>query len=492
MKRTLKILSATLALLLLFSTALLFSSCGKEEEAAETTGTTVSTDDSLPPLEIKNLEGMEIKILWPEMTSDGHYRHNEIAVTDMADVVDTAVMTRNTAVEAAYNVKITTETAFITDVARTVRTEYKGGTSTYHAIACAINNKEMVGLEQEGGLTDFNTLKYYDESQPWWNHELMEDFSLAGSRYFASGDIIYSDDFYPYCVFVNTQVSADKQIQEDYYELVMSKKWTLDKFHQIAVQANDLTADGNGDVWSELDMNGAVLNENFARAAYYAAGEGMVAFSEEGLPVWQMTPDRTQEILEKVISVVKKDNACYNTGVVKEHVALELKLFNTNKALFLSEELICSERITKSDNAANFQILPFPLYDEDSEYISILNDSLVLGIPVMCENKDDICLVLSAMSRESVNTLTPAFFETVLTLQYMQDRKSVEMLEIILDSVVPQDIATNQDWGGFMAQFKKLAFEGSTDFSSYHRSNIKVAMDSLNKYADLVIQKQSS
>ena len=488
MKKTFKILSAMLALLLFFSITLIFTSCGGGDED-ETFGAdgTVSTNDALPPLEIKNLGGKEILILWPEMHSDGHYLHNEVAVAETSgDIIDSAVIQRNLTVELAYNVKIKSETAFISDVAKTVRTEYQGGTSTYSAIACSINNSNMLSLQQEGGLADFNTLKYYDESQPWWNHSLMQDLSVANARYFASGDIIYSDDFYPYCTFVNNSLSANVGITQDYHQLVKDKQWTLEKFHMFAAQAQDDQIDGDPNTWSDADINGAIVNENFAKAAYYSAGKGIVDFDAKGYPVWQMTVDRTQTILEKVIDIIHTEKACFNAGQFDDHAVQELKLFTGGKALFLVEELIFAERITKEDASTNFSLLPFPLYEENSEYISVLNDSLVISIPVMCDNKDDICLVLSAMSRESVETLTPAFFETVLTYRYMQDPKSVETLNIILDSTVAPDIATIKNWGGFREQFKLMAFNKSTAFSSYHSSNIGKAMGELEAYCVLL------
>ena len=100
----------------------------------------------------------------------------------------------------------------------------------------------------------------------------------------------------------------------------------------------------------------------------------------------------------------------------------------------------------------------------------------------MAANKDDIGLVLSAMSRESIATLTPAFFETVLKYRYMQDPDSVETLQTILNSTVAPDVATVQDWGGFMAQFKALATSNNKNFSSYFAQNIGVAMGELEKY----------
>ena len=487
MKSFSKILSALLAAVLLFSVVVTFSACKKDGgDETQNTGNVTTNGDDLSALEVKDLGGFELLMLWPEMHTDGHFVHNELTGSDTAgDVIDQAVAERNLIVSTNYNVKITSETQFVSTIPKTVRTEAEAGESSYHAIASTI--KFMTPIAQEGLLTDFNDLEYYSESQEWWNHELMQDFAIANARYFASGDIIYSDDFYPYCTYVNTTVSQDIYgIDEDYYQLVKDKQWTLEKFHELAKIAVNPEADGNPDVWSEEDMNGAVVNENFARAAYYSAGKGMLSFDKAGYAVWNMTVEYTQPILEKIIGIIHKDSACFNSGVFDDHAIKELELFTNNKTLFLVEELIISERITKSDKSANFQILPYPLYDENSDYICVLNDATILGIPVMVNNADDISLILSAMGRESINTLTPAFFETVLTYRYMQDPGSVETLEIILNSTVAPDVATIQDFGGFMTKFKELAFSNSTAFSSYYSGNIGKAMGSIEEYNQIL------
>ena len=488
MKKSTKILTLLLAVLLVIPTVFLFSSCdGNKGNGPEgTTPGTGTTDATLPTLEVKNLGGIDIKVLWPEIHADGHYLHNEIAIEGTpSNSIEQAVFERNFAVENAYNVSIISQTEFISTIPKTVRTQAMGNVSEWSAVVSTINF--MTPIAQEGWLTDFNTLTHYSENaQPWWNHSLMQDFSIANARYFASGDIIYSDDFYPYCTYVNTAVSDAYQIEEDYYSLVKNKEWTLEKFHELsALVATDYSY--GSDAYADTVMHGAVINANFFKAAYYSAGEGMLAFNKDGYPVWKMEKDRTQTILEKAISIVHDDNACVFSDLIDgNHAANELTLFSSNKSLFLVEELIISERLANHETKVDFKVLPFPLYEAGGEYISVLNDAALIAIPSMVTNSNDVCLVLSAMSRESVNTLTPAFFENVLTYRYMQDPGSVETLQIILNSTVAPDVATIQDWGGFLSEFKRLGQEGTATFAGVYDSNIGVAMGLLEEYCVLL------
>ena len=487
MKKTIRLLAMLMTLALLLSMTALITSCIGNGDGEETTGAESTAGSTLGDLEVRDMDGFEILMCWPETHTDGHYVHNELAPVDGGgDVIDSAVASRNAIVEDTYNVKIVVDTKFVSHIPRDYRVEAEAGDSSYHVIASTV--KFMTPVALEGSLVDFNKMSAYDETQEWWNHKLMQDFSIANARYFGSGDIIYSDDFYPYCTYVNTAVAAslDSIKDVDFYGMVKDKTWTLEAFHEFAAQVADPEADGDPNTWSEDDMNGAVINANFARAAYYAAGKGMIEFDKKGYPVWQMDVAHTDPIIEKVAKIVHDDGACFYADLHPTntaHAEVELDLFNKNKTLFLVEELIISERITKRDDAKDFLLLPYPLYDEGSEYISVLNDAAVVSIPVHADRQEDVSLILSAMGRESVNTLTPAFFETVLKYRYMTDPDSVETLQTILDSTVPQDVATISDWGGFMGKFKDMIQANvTTGFSSYYSSNISTAMGKLEEY----------
>jgi len=505
MKKFSKILSVMLTMILLFSVVMTVTSCNKTPAGGNESGTTSDTDGEtesetkIPELEVIDLDGMEIKILWPEMHGDGHYLHNEITGSEtMGDAIDMAVATRNAIVEKAYNVTIVSETKFISAIPREDRDAATlSGEATCDAMVSTI--KFMSTNAIEGWLADFNKLEYYDESHPWWNHKLMEDFSIKGARYFASGDIIYSDDLYPYCTYVNTAVSDIVLGKNyDFYSLVNNKEWTLEKFNQLAAQAQSVPANSTKEPkeWANGEIAGAIVNEHFGRSAYYSAGKGMIGYNSAGTPIWQMTPAYANTVLTKIQEIIHQNKACFNIGGLadelgKNHAIMQTESFNANKCLFLVEELIFSERLVTSGSKVDFQILPFPLYEEGGEYRCVLNDSAIIGIPDMHDEdrKNSICLVLSAMSKESMNTLTPAFFDKVLSSRYMGNAQSVEILQIILNSTVAPDVATVQDWGGMMAEFERLAFANTSGFDAYYESKkgeinkqITDYVDALNSY----------
>ena len=490
MKKTSRTLCTILALLMLLSVIAAAASCQKKGggTSSDTTNTkeTETTEKTLSQLDVKDFGAAEVLMLWPEyLANEGHFLYNELAIedADSSNIIEWAVYRRNAAVERTYNVAITVNTQKFSAIPQTVRNQSAVGESSYGAVATVI--AQMSPLALEGLLTDFNDLKYYDDSQEWWNHKVMQSLSVTNKRYYGSGDIIYSDDLYPYVVYANTALAGQLQINESFYDLVRNKEWTLDKFHELAVTAvADLDGDG-AEVSTLNDRFGAVDGTSFARALYYTAGKGVISLDSEGYPTWEMTVQHGDSVLSKIVRALHVDNAVVDAGTkfgVKTAVEI-MNMFNTGKMLFMPGDLKAAQTFTTMDNAlADFALLPIPLWSEESEYICVMNDAVVLGIPVGTENKEDVCLLLSAMSRESISTLTPAFFESVLTYRYMSNPDSVEMLNLILNSVVPRDVADIQKWGDFMQAFSELALADNTDFSSYYAEHIGEARAKMDEY----------
>lgn len=484
MNKLSRFFTTVMACVMILGSLVTFSACKpKKGNEPSTNPVTETPGTDLTELEVKDLGGAEFKMLWPEVHADGHFLHNELAATeDSSNMIDHAVYERTMYISLTYNCDIKVELQFCSTIPKLVRQEGAAGDSSYAAVAT--NIQFLTPIAYEGYLSDFGTFEYYNESQEWWNHKLMEDFSVANQKFFASGDIIYSDDFYPYCVYANTKLAMDVGINDNFYDKVREKEWTLEQLHEYAVMGQG-ELDGDG-AYTVNDRHGAVVNSNFAKAVYYSSGRGMIYLDSAGYPTWAMEREHAQNVLEKIINAWHNDNAFWNASNTisgLNHAQTELRLFNESKALFLAEELIISERIRKSENALqDFAILPMPLYEKGGEYISMLNDAVVISVPQMCDGKENISLLLSAMGRASVNTLTPAFFENVLSHQYMNNPDSLEMLEIILSTTVPLDVATINDWGGLMAEFKKCAAAGNDTFQSIYERNIGSAMQKLDDY----------
>ena len=85
----------------------------------------------------------------------------------------------------------------------------------------------------------------------------------------------------------------------------------------------------------------------------------------------------------------------------------------------------------------DFGILPFPKFDENQEnYYSMATQwGYAVLFPVTAD-PEFAGLITEALARESVATLTPAFFEVSLRSQHARDYESEDMLDIIFGNKI--------------------------------------------------------
>ena len=86
-----------------------------------------------------------------------------------------------------------------------------------------------------------------------------------------------------------------------------------------------------------------------------------------------------------------------------------------------------------------YGVLPLPKADAAQEnYYSLAQDQfLVYGIPlsVAQDGLEDIGMFLEAYASESYLVVRPAYYETALTVKYMNDKESSAMLDIVANNM---------------------------------------------------------
>ncbi len=86
-----------------------------------------------------------------------------------------------------------------------------------------------------------------------------------------------------------------------------------------------------------------------------------------------------------------------------------------------------------------YGIIPMPKANEaQPDYYSYDQDQfLVYGIPksVPVEEAEDMGMFLEAYASESYNTIKPAYYETALTVKYVNDAESAAMLDMIVEGM---------------------------------------------------------
>lgn len=401
----------TRILLTILAMILITGCAGTGEETALTGSDTAQTQAETIPeakLPVRDLGGYEFGLLWPEPIAGNHFIRNELWVeTENGEVINDSVFKRNLAVEEDYNIDITCETQTFSAIPATVSKMVAAGDNAYDAFCTQIAQISPVAMK--GEMADFGDMTYWSEDMPWWNHASMDELSIGGKAFFGTGDIIYSDDFYVYHIMCNLKLIEDYDL-ENPYETVRSGRWTIDKMIEMASGVSeDLNNDGS---YGWEDKYGITLVNSGTKALYYGSGLNVTGKDEKGMPYLTMYSEKTQSVLEKILEVYYTDNMTLNgnkntaTSLGLDHANTTEKCFNENRAVFLVTSLIAAERIRAAE--VSMGLMPMPKYDDAQEdYICVLNDMTLVGVPINAPDLDRTSLILSAMSKNRFQPLPP-------------------------------------------------------------------------------------
>ena len=163
------------------------------------------------------------------------------------------------------------------------------------------------------------------------------------------------------------------------------------------------------------------------------------AVSEIGLGTWQLGTrwgdpfDRAEalRILEAAdeagITFVDTADVSYSSGFIG--------IFEEGRALFTDMNM--TDVITLRTMDADFGIVPWPKYDEQSEYCTNVDAGTNLFVvPITASDPERTSAILEAMSKISSRTVLPAYFEVTLQGKASRDNESAGMLDIIKSALI--------------------------------------------------------
>ena len=184
----------------------------------------------------------------------------------------------------------------------------------------------------------------------------------------------------------------------------------------------------------EKDRYGLVLDWANSSDSFYTSADIHQITVTDGIPAY--TPDQERLIkLMDYVSVYHSDGASVGTYATKD-VTLQYNMFLNSQALMIVRELDFA-RTDFREMEDNYTIVPMPKLDEaqDAYYVAAYNGASLWGIPGDNNDVDTALIVMEAMAAESYHAVTPAYFSTCLQEKYARNEETLEMLEIIRDSL---------------------------------------------------------
>ncbi|MBE6658958.1 MAG: extracellular solute-binding protein [Ruminococcaceae bacterium] len=466
MKHNQTMTAAALLLTLLLSTAATVS-CGGDGTTQTTTADTAAQTSA----DIEAVGEERVKADLPErdfggetITFYGRIYDGVFSATDIftnetdGEPINDALFARTVSIEDTYNVKLATVESGTDFVAEPVKTLLLAGDDSFDAIVSMAY--DAASLSAEGMLWDLHDIEHLDLSQSWWSKKTNDSMTIAGRQYYATGDIFVIDNKATRIFYFNKDMIAEFDLDSP-YALVRDNAWTLDKF----VEYNKAVGgDLNGDnvLTRTDDRYGTMAQGSFGSMLYLASGNLFTAKDENDMPYISCDTDRALSVMNSIAERVSGVTAISvdDTQELSAYYPDNLVYFMEGRVLFAPEVLLQIENMRGCD--VDIGILPPPKFDASQDGYYCFADGYcvnVLSVPVTNTETDKIGFLAEAMAAESVNELTPAYYELALTDKYMRDQDSVYMLDLILDSVV-LDNAEIFSWGNLFNTVSSAIADG--------------------------------
>ena len=471
MKRILVLLLAALML------ASLLAGCADTGDTPEDTTAAEEQTNVLDNLNVpdKKYDGKEFMFLTrdaAEWTTVDIY-----AAEQTTDPIVDAVYRRNDMIQTKYDFKIL-ETQ-VQDPLAAVEKDVKGGAGEFDAIVQKLG--QCATIATKNYLHNLKDVPYMDFDQSWWDQKALEGLSIGNKVYFATGDLLTSDNDGTFIVMFNKDIAEDNGL-ENIYELVNNKEWTFQKMYDMAkVAVKDLN--GNSKMEHDQDVLGTATTGNSSYCMMYAAGIVITAKNENDVPEYVLDVERAVDVIPLSYSIIGDKNMALNmntAGGSTDVVENGKTCFGNGHALFFQECMQCVIRLRSYD--VEFGVVPFPMYNEEQgQYYSHMNEvGGMVSVPtsVVGDDLEQIGAVIETMAAYSVDTLTPAYYEISLISKSTRDEESRPMIDLILaNRIYDLGYVFDATWGGYVGTIANKFMDGKTNVASTKPNNFKKQMN---------------
>ena len=302
----------------------------------------------------------------------------------------------------------------------------------------------MYTLAQSDCLTPIDEITHLDTSSEAWDQSMLAQTSIAGTNYFATGEITVVDNDATWVMMFNKNLARSVGIGEgdlkSIYDLVKDNEWTLDKLLEYCKLFTYQDLDTSGTT-THLDQFPIATTIDFITGLYYGTNSRIIHKDSADIPYLKELDDATVKIVDKVAEIYTASNQytfdCHDYMSVEPSVhLLAQRMFEEDRALFYSEVMQCVTRLRDMDT--DFGIIPVPKANQSqANYTthSVAIVTMVAGVPKDISYDEERLarsgMIMQALAVEGKNILTPAYYESSLIGKGTRDEESADMLPII-------------------------------------------------------------
>ena len=446
-------------------------------EPDETTAGVINWESS--GLERVDYGGIDFTIFANKDSYDNTWHKLDVAELN-GDSLNDAIFNRNRKIEELYNIDISVieSSTFANDAKNSIA----AGDNAYSLFFAQLT--QLVPLSQEGMLTNFYDVNNLSLDNEWWDQNLIEGLTYRDSLYVLNGDVSPSADTRIFVILFNKDMCDELNLEYP-YQYVLDGSWTVDRLNEYITNVN---YDVNGDAVMDYDDRWGFFTEyGVSYMMFFAGGGKITEKTEDGGLRLAFNHEKGINMAQKAIDIaLDASKTCMANPYVAENGnswPAATAWFANGGALFRSTALEPVPRDIRTLEV-NFGILPFPKMSDDQERYYSLPAVLcnVISIPVTADS-DMAGMILEALCVESVGSVKPAFYDTLLNGKIVRDDDSKEMLDIIFDSKV-YDIGLYANIMNFKVTFENMVKDKKSDVASLFASNYESAQAQLEKLCE--------
>lgn len=369
-------------------------------------------------------------------------------------VLNDAIYNRNAVITEKYDVLFEELESGNLTFREQVANRISSGDTSYQVLYMGLADAAYAA--QSGYLQDMTEIENINLEGQWWTQSSNKAWSIGNRQYFATGAITTVDDRAIRTMYFNKDIIENLQLKT-IYDLVHDNEWVYDKFFEYVEAAKKDDGDG---VPTLTDTFGASAQVTFGFMMTMASGEMLTQKDADDLPV--LVAADNSRFIDVVTYLTEK--IANNDGIYLGADEDIRDLFGNGQSLFWAEVLQHAQTMRQNYDL-NFGIIPMPKYNADQENYHQYTTgycATVICFPTTTVGADlDMSsFIVEAMAIESVETVTPAYYDICLKGRYIDDPDSAEMLDIITTSV-SSDYAEILSWGGFKTAIQDAISAGA-------------------------------
>lgn len=292
----------------------------------------------------------------------------------------------------------------------------------------------LPGLVAEGIFMNMQKLNYLDFSKPYWVQQLIEETSIDGKLYLATGDLTKCTVNTVWCILCNDDMRANLGL-EDPFAVVHEGRWTKDAMNTMITGVyGDTDGDGTKSVGDTFGL--IIDNANCTYPFLNAFELQYTTMDEKGYPELTFYNEKTVSAWEWMMDWCFNNQDAIFGGEGGGYYKVG-SMFVEGRALF-NVGSFGSVKTLVEDMEDAFTILPMPKWDEQQAgYYTWLGESNTLfGVLTSTANQDATAAAMEMMAAESYRLVSPAIYEINMKTRYSADNEMAQMFDLIREGVV--------------------------------------------------------